>query len=386
MSNNTKAADVLAEIKAIMESKQASTNESQARIKELEATVEKLTEQAEKKESDNKIEELKSTVNTMQKQLYRVPAGFSAVESSDDMKSFAQYLRTMDHKYLRTDRDPDGGYLVPQEMYNSIVHKIIEVSDFRRLARVVSISGKSLDVNTNESDMTVYAVGEGGAATESAPGFGRIMIPAHKMMAKAVVTNELLADSAYDIVNEINSRAGQKFAQFEGAAFINGDGVGRAQGILQASGVANVNSGHATELTADAFWNMLAAFKHRNPVFIMNRATFAAVRKLKDGIGNYLLDSGLNGNPNMALGGVAGQIAGVPVVLMQDMPDIAASAKPIVLGDFQEAYMIVERLGMSVVRDDLTLLDNDQVKFVMSRRVGGAVVNPEALLTMTISA
>lgn len=358
-------------------------------IKSLISNINEMVEKkaaasAEEKNSlDAKIEEMKASLHTMEKQLYRVPAGAG---HSEEVKAFDKFLRTLDHKYLRTDRDPDGGFLVPQEMYNQIIAKVVEVSDMRRLARVVTISHKALDVDTRENDLTVYAVGEGGAATESQPGYGRITIPAHKVMAKAVITNELLADAAYDMVAELNQRAALKFAQFEGAAFINGNGVDRAQGILQAPGITNVNSGHATQLTADAFWDMIGNFKYRNPTFIMNRKTYAAARKLKDASNNYLLDAGLNGNPNMQLGGVAGFIAGVPVVLMQDMPDVGAGAKAVVLGDFQEAYMIVDRIGLSVVRDDLTNADEDKVRFIMKRRVGGAVVNPDALVTMTISA
>lgn len=357
-------------------------------IKSLISEINKLVAQKieapveEKSALEAQIEDMKSSLETMEKKMFRVPAGAGR---SEEIKSFDQFLRTMDSKYLRTDRDPDGGYLVPQEMHNEIIGKIIEVSDMRRLARVVTISHKSLDVDTRESDMSVYAVGEGGTATESQPGYGRITIPAHKVMAKAIITNELLADSAFDMVAELNQRAALKFAQFEGAAFINGNGVDRAQGILQAPGVANINSGHATQLTADAFWDMIGAFKHRNPVFIMNRKTYAAARKLKNLQNDYLLDAGLNGNPNMQLGGIAGLIAGVPVVLMQDMPDVGAGNKAVVLGDFQQAYMIVDRVGLSVVRDDLTNADEDKVKFIMKRRSGGAVVNPEALITMTIS-
>lgn len=365
-------------------------------IKELVAQKATVAENAtveEKSKMDVTIEEMKASLATMEKQMYRVGAGSNAPsQGSEEVKAFDKFLRTNNssglmHKYLRTDQDPAGGYLVPQDMYNQIIHQIIEVSDFRRLARVVNITGKSLDVNTNESDMTVYAVGEGAAVTESQPGYGRIVIPAHKMMAKAIITRELLTDSAFDVVGEINNRAAQKFAAFEGAAFINGNGVDRAQGILNATGIANVQSGHATLLTADAFWDMIGSFKnYRNPTFIMSRATYIAARKLKNSQNDYLLDEGLNGNPNMALGGIAGHIANIPVVLMQDMPAVGAGNVPVLLGDFQEAYMIVDRAGIEMHRDDITLRDNDQVKFNLDRRVGGAVVNPDALVKMTIGA
>ena len=340
---------------------------------------------AEKASLDSQISEMKSTLENMEKQMYRVPAGNGHDAGSNDVKSFDTFLRTMDHKYLRTDSDPDGGYLLPREMYNQIIHKIVETSDMRRLCKVVTIGGKSLDVNTAESDMTVYPVGEGGTVTESEPAYGRINIVAHKLMAKAIITNELLQDGAFDMISELNDRAAQKFAQFEGSAYINGNGLDRAQGILTATGVGNVNSGDANLILPDAFFSMLGNFKYRNPTFIMNRSTYAAVRKLKTTINSYLIDDGLDGNPNMQLGGIAGYIANVPVVLMQDMPNVGAGLVPVVLADFQSAYMIVDRVGMSIRRDDLTLMDQDQVKFVMSRRTGGAVVNPDAVVTMTIS-
>jgi len=364
-----------------------------AEIKDLVAQKTATVEAEKKSQLEETIEEMKSNLATMEKQMYRVNAGSSeSTQGSEEVKAFDSFLRTNNssgllHKYLRTDQDPAGGYLVPQDMHNEIIHQIIEISDFRRLARVVNITGKSLDVNTNESDMTVYAVGEGGQVTESQNSYGRIVIPAHKMMAKAVITRELLTDSAYDIITELNTRAAQKFAAFEGAAFMSGNGVDRAQGILNAANVTSIASGDANLLTADAFWNMLGAFPaYQNPTFIMSRATYIAARKLKNGQGDYLLDEGLNGNPNLSGNGVAGRIAGVPVVLMQDMPSVAAGNVPVVLGDFKEAYMIVDRAGIEMHRDDVTLRDNDQVKFNMDRRVGGAVVNPNALIKMTIAA
>lgn len=333
------------------------------------------------------INEMKSSLENMEKQMYRVPAGSASSTSTDEVKSFDKFVRTWEQKYLRTDVDPDGGFLVPNSVHDAIINKVVEISDMRRLARVITIGGKSHEVDIRESDVSVFPVGEGGAVTQSAPGFGRIVIPAHKVMAQILMTREMLADARYDMVADINERAALKFAEYEGAGFIAGNGINRPQGIINQVLANNVASGASGALTADAFWDMIALMKYRNPTFIMNRATYVAARKLKAaGTGEYLLEDGLGGNPNMALGGIAGTIAGIPVVLCQDMPNVAANNVAVVLGDFKEAYLIVDRAGLSVVRDDYTRAANDQVVITMNRRSGGGVVNPDALVSMTINA
>lgn len=380
-------------LKSLIESKEADTAETKAKIEALEAKIAEIEQKASdeaklveaKAALETKLEEMGENIKSIEKTLYRAPTK-GMIAMNTEVKEFESFLRTNDVKYLRTDRDPDGGYLVPQELHNQLINKIIETSDMRRLARVVQISGKSLDVDRRDSDMTVSFLGEGATVTASDPQYAQIHIPANKLMAEVRITNELLADGAFDMINEITTRAAMKFAQVEGEAFINGTTPNEPQGLLVASGTTNVNSGAATALTADAFFSMLGEMKYRNPTFIMNRKTFAAARKLKSGSGEYLLQGGMDGRFDGRLGGTAGMIAGVPIVLMQDMPDIGAGNLPVALLDAQEAYMIVDRVGFRVLRDDYTLASEDKVKFVMSRRVGGAVVNPEAIVTMTISA
>lgn len=394
------AIDIQAAIDAVsatLESKNLEASSSKTKLEDLEKKVldlesklslESKSAEDEKaelaSELDAKVAVIETAVKNVEKKLYRTHTS-GALDMNTDVKDFESFLRTSEQKYLRTDRDPDGGYLVPTEMSNQIINKIVEISDLRRLARVMQIGGKALEIDRRDTDLSVYFVGEGVAATESQPLYGKLLIPAHKLMAEVRVTNELLADSAFDMVAELNTRAAMKFAEKEGQAFLTGTGVGEPEGIMTAAGTTNVNSGHATLLTADAFFDMIAQFKYRNPVFLMNRATFAAARKLKSGNGEYLLQGGLDGNLDMRLGGTAGSIAGVPVVLMQGLANVGAGTKPVALIDAQEAYLIVDRIGMHVLRDGYTLGSEDKVKFLMSRRVGGAVTNPDAIITLTVS-
>lgn len=348
------------------------------------AEAEKAALSANRDALNSEVNELRESIKTMEKQLYRVGSE-GLVTDSDEIKSFTDFLRTMDRKYLRTDVDIEGGYLVPTQLHNEIMRKIIEVSPMRALARVVNISGRGLEVPVQDANATAYWVNEGGTNTQSNPNFNRINIVAHKAAVEMKITQELLGDAAFDMGAEIVAHAGRLLAAKEGAAFVNGTGVNQPQGILQAAGTLNVNNGAGTFSNFDSLMNMVAAFKYANPVFVMNRATLAALRKLKDNTNQYLFGMGPNGAMPMTIGVPAAMLLGIPVMIMQDMPDIGAGTKPVALIDANEAYMIVDRVGVGVRRDDFTLASQDMVKFIVNRRVGGAVVQPEAVVTLTMS-
>lgn len=369
---NEEIKSVVSEIGAILEAKKAAVEAEKAKLVESKDAL------------NSEVNELKESVKTMEKQLYRVGSE-GGLAGSEEVKAFTDFLRTMDRKYLRTDVDIEGGYLVPSQLHNELVRKIIEISPMRSIARVVNISGRGLEVPAQDANATAYWVGEGAANTASNPNFNRINIVAHKANVEMRITQELLGDAAFDMGAEIANHAGRLLAAKEGAAFVNGTGVNQPQGILQATGTLNVNNGAASFSNFDSLMNMIAAFKYNNPVFVMNRSTLAALRKLKDTTNQYLFGMGPNGAMPMTIGTPAAMLLGVPVMIMQDMPDIGSGTKPVALIDAQEAYMIVDRLGVGVIRDDFTLAGNGMVKFIVHRRVGGAVVQPDAVVTLTMS-
>lgn len=306
-----------------------------------------------------------------------------------EMKAFNEFVRYGESKFMNTMDDTLGGYLVPSQLHNRLIESALQISPIRQLSRVVKISGGNLIVPTTLSDFVVSFLGEGDTISASDSQFGDVVIPANKLMAEVRFTREILEDSAFSIRDEILQRAIGKFAEAEGNAFINGTGIGQPQGLLTASGALGVNSGHATQLKADAFFDMLGEFKYRNPVFVMNVKTFAAARMLKSGTGNYLLQSGLNGPKFLGVAdmnlNVAGFIAGVPVVISPDMPDVGAGNKPVALLDAGQTYMVVDS-AFDILRDDYTYSSSDIIRFVLAKRVGGAVVLPDSLVVMTISA
>lgn len=156
-----------------------------------------------------------------------------------------------------------------------------------------------------------------------------------------------------------------------------------AQGFLATSaGVATTNSGAATAVTADGLLTLKHAIKtaySRNANFLLNRTTLGSVRKLKDSTGQYLWMPGIaQGKPN--------SIDGDPYVEMADMPSEAAGAKAVAYGDFRRAYTWADRISMELLRDPYTQATLGNIRFQLRKRVGGKVVLPEAIRTLTCAA
>ena len=119
----------------------------------------------------------------------------------------------------------------------------------------------------------------------------------------------------------------------------------------------------------------------RNGVFVFNRSTLAAIRKLKDTAGQYVFQVGMS-----LTGGASNTILGYPYVEATDMPDVAGGAYPVAFGDFRRAYMIVDRVSLAVLRDPFTQATTGNVRYIARRRVGGQVVQAEAINKLKIAA
>lgn len=312
-------------------------------------------------------------------------------------EAFAPYMRARSdaamaaqfQAAMQTGSDPDGGYLVPSTMSSRMITKIYETSNLRALATVETIGGKELEIPRDEGEFGFGGwVGETTAPSETATSqLGVSKIFAHEMFAEPRVTQNMLEDAGLDIEAWVANKVGEKLGRIEATAFFTGTGVNQPRGLLTyANGTANgqieqVISGGATSITADAIYNLVFQLKDyytANANFLMKRTTVRDVMKLKDGQGNYLWQMG------DIRGGQPSTLLSFPVVRAEDMPTVAASSLSIAFGDFRAAYTIVDRLGITLLRDNLTA--KPMVKFYNRRRVGGDVVNFEAVKLMVTSA
>jgi HK97 family phage major capsid protein len=116
------------------------------------------------------------------------------------------------------------------------------------------------------------------------------------MSSFTAVTLQMLEDSAFDLENELREDTIEGFGELEAAAIIAGDAHKKPEGILNADGTIQVNTGTAATITADALIGLKYSLKTpyaRNGNFVLNRSTLGAIRILKDANGQYLWASGL---------------------------------------------------------------------------------------------
>lgn len=283
--------------------------------------------------------------------------------------------------------DTAGGYLVAPEFDREIVKNLILVSPIRQVATVKPMSGTSILLPARTGAPTGYWVSEQGTRMQTAMVYGQLEIPCNEMAVFVDISNQLLEDSAFDMQAEISMDLALEFQALEGAAFVVGSGVGQPEGLLTNAGIATAYSGSAATIAdangqanglIDAFYGLKPFYRGR-ATWLMNGTTLAACRELKDNQNRYIWQ------PSLA----AGQpetILGRPVLEVPDMPDQAAGATPIMVGDIASTYRIYDRTAMSILRDPYTMATSGIIRFHARRRVAGQVVLPEAAVKIECAA
>ena len=310
-----------------------------------------------------------------------------------EAKAFESFLRRGaerisgdEVKALTVANDATGGYLAPETFGDELIKLLNEYSPIRQYARVVTISGPEIVYPRRVSGTTATWVSEVGDRTESGMAFEQVRMTPHELATFTDVSNALLEDNAYGLEGELLTDFAETFAKTEGVAFINGTGVGQPKGIMiPTNPIAEMKTGVAasfpTTNPADviiAMFHKIATTYAQAGVWMMNRNTLATVRQWKDGNGRYLvLDPITNGAPSTLLGR--------PVVEMPDMDDIGAGKFPILFGD-ASGYRIIDRVGLSILRDPFTIAGKGQVRFHARKRVGADLTHPDRFVRLKVSA
>lgn len=369
------------------------------RLKEIEnkGSSDPLTEQHLSR-INSRIDEYKERVNKMEAAFNRPEAGDEGYKFSDEAvrahkTAFCNYLRkgvegnlcNLETKALSVSSDPDGGYLVSPQISDMIIKSVFETSPMRKIANVETISSDALEILEDRSEAVAGWTTEAASVSDTdTPTFAKKTIPVHELYAQPKATQKLIDDSAIDIEAWLADKISQIFSKKENTAFISGDGVGKPRGILTYTAgtawgqIEQVASGSSGVVVADKIIALYYSLKEdyaTNASFLMNRATIEDVRQLKDTTNQYIW------NPGLAVG-APDTLMGVPVYQAADMPVPATDSLSIAVGDFKAAYQIVDRTGIRVLRDPFT--DKPFVKFYSTKRVGGDVVNFEAIKLMKL--
>lgn len=288
-----------------------------------------------------------------------------------------------------------GGFALPEQIESQIARLSIDISPIRQIATVRQVGTSDYKELFDVNGVAFGWIAEGSTRTqtntsdlaERAPTMGT-------GYAHPQSTEEALDDLMFDVESWLIQTASEAIAAGEGAAFVSGNGTARPTGFL--AGPTPVTTGDASRTfgtlqyvpggqaaamptSADVFFDMVYAARARyraNARWVTSKAVLASLRKYKDTTNQYLWQ------PSLVLG-QPDSFLGYPVTEAEDMPAVAANAFPVAFGDFREGYLIVDRVGMRITRDEITA--PGFVKFHIRKRVGGIIRNSQAIKLLRIS-
>jgi HK97 family phage major capsid protein len=320
-------------------------------------------------------------------------------EPTEHKRAFEMYVRKgevqglfdLEAKAMSIGSNPDGGYLVPQETEAEIGRLLSRASPIRAIADVRQVSSAIYKKPFVTTGAAAGWVGEAAARPQTnSPTLAELSFPTMELYAQPAATQALLDDSVVNLDEWIAREIETVFAEQETEAFINGDGVNRPKGFMTYPKVANAtwswgNTGYIATGVAGAFaasnpsdklLDVIYALKagyRQNARWVLNRSVQGAIRKFKDAQGNYLWQ------PAATADGAA-TLLGFPVVESEYMPDIATDAHALAFGDFKRGYLVVDRVGVRVLRDPYST--KPYVLFYTTKRVGGGMQDFDAVKTL----
>jgi HK97 family phage major capsid protein len=343
------------------------------------------------------LDEQKRMLDALQRKAARPPlGGGEPAFPSEHKAAFENYVRrgderrlqALDAKAMSIGSGPDGGYLVPPETEAAIGARMRDISPIRSIAGVRQVSGSVLKKPYSIGGPAVGWVGETDARPQTTSStLAELEFPTMELYAMPAATAALLEDSVVDIDQWIATEVEAAFAEQEGAAFVAGDGSNKPRGFLDHTAVAETswswgNLGYVatgvdgalpasdpSDVLIDTVYALKAGYR-QNASWVMNRKTQASIRKIKDADGNYIWQ------PPAAVGQRA-MLMGFPLVEAEDMPDIASDEMAVAFGDFRRGYLVVDRTGVSVLRDPYSA--KPYVLFYTTKRVGGGVQDFDAI-------
>lgn len=414
-------------------------------LEEMIAKVESLTAEMEnmKQEADNKLQtsekekdeirieadKLKEEIANLEKELSSVKSEneelekskteleiknnrieFSTLKGANEMeketykKAFNEFLRKgittpelVVKNQMEVSTPADGGYAVPDEFAKQVYDLVVPECVMRQVCNVITTSTGNFKQLVNTGGMASSWVAETAARpATNTTAFAEVTPFWGDLYALPLVSQWALDDIYFDVEDFIVKEIARQFGAAENNAFTIGTGTGQPKGIFKygtavtADGtrafgtlqhvVTGVSGDFAATSASDIFFKTVAQLKSKHlpgAVWMMNRATLGTVMCMKNANGDPLF------MPNMA-DGPSGGLVGYPVVVNDDMPNVAANSLSIAFGNFKNAYTITDRLGINLIRDPYSNKPN--VAFYANKRVGGMLVDPEAVKVIKFSA
>lgn len=380
---------------------------SQDKLSKMEADL--ATTLSEKQDAELKAKALEDRIAELETKASR-PGGFASDAEVDEHKeAFLDFLRNpadsrkqnalYDIEQKATDVQTgvagSGGYALPEVIAREIAKQVQDISPIRQIARVVQVGTPDYKELVDLNGFGTEWVGETTSRSQTdTPDLGECAPTFGEIAAKPEATRHSLEDLFFDVEAWLTGSASEQFAIAEGVAFISGNGTNKPTGFLNGTPVSTADdarafgvlqyipTGAAAALSANPFNEMhdlaygTKAGYRGNAGWVMNSNTMASFAKILDGDGRPMLQAS-------QAAGVSDRINGYGVTIAEDMPNIAADAFPVAFGDFQRGYLIADRVGMGIVRDEVT--KPGYIRFIMYKRVGGKLKDSNAIKLLKIA-
>ena len=349
----------------------------------MEAEIEELTNSIERQQrAERREQELSKPVNSpiTGKPYKDEPQGeVETGRASDEYKkAMLTALRSNFRQVsnvLQEGVDADGGYLVPEEYDHRLIDVLTEENIMRGIATKITTSGEH-KINIAATKPAAAWIEEGEALSFGDATFDQKILDAHKLHVAIKITEELLYDNAFGLENYIITEFGKALANAEEDAFLNGDGVGKPTGIFDKTkggeSIGTLTAALKSDDVLDLIYKLKRPYR-KNASFIMNDATLAQIRKLKDNNGQYLWQPSYQANePDKILG-------------YNIRTSAFAPTDAIAFGDYKY-YNIGDRGSRSFKQLNELFAGNGMIGYVAKERVDGLLILPEAVKILGLKA
>jgi HK97 family phage major capsid protein len=299
-------------------------------------------------------------------------------------------------KAMAVGSEPDGGaWIQPPERSQEIISRTFETTPMRQIANVVTITAHSflVPMDPNRLPTGGWVSEMQPRAATSTPTLATLEIVPQEIFAQPAVTQIMLEDAGFDVEGYIGRKAAEAFALDTNSAYVSGNGVGKPRGFLNYPAGSNgdgtnkwgeieqIGSGTSGVFTYLGLIKALTAFRgdkyYAGLTWLFKRSSVAALMTLQNPAGQYvftpIVGGQFNGTP----------LLGADVTYANDMPAIAAGALAGAIGNFKMGYTIVDRVGISTIRDNLTA--KPFVLFYLRMRTGGAVTDFDAIKLLKLT-
>lgn len=373
-------------------------------LKQIQAEAQDALQRENKAALDKALADYDSKFDKFARQLESVEAAIKTAAvlpggAADDSKrkAFEAFIRRGEVRdELVAGTDANGGYLVPEAQATEIIKLASNGNPMRELATVKTISGDSYPFLVRSTGAGASWTTETGTRSATGtPTYAERRITPFEIYANPPISQQLLEDAAFDAEAEVNDAVAEEIRNQENDKFFNGTGSGEIQGILAGTTVDDaswedgktgiITAAGATAVTGDELIDLQDALHddyQANATWLMNKKTFTAIRKLKQGTNGA--DKYLLWTPEIIGGRLTNTLMGAPVRKCSAMPVMAASSLAVVYGDIRASYVIVDRVGLSIMRDPYT--NKPYVNFYTRKRTGGGIRNYQAFKVLKMGA